>query len=571
MLRSTLLPEIRITEFYGRPDDWGPVVRVIKVTAGRVTHMTTIGHRIAAACDNGTVSVYDSTTGALRVSLNPAYPTEAVRGSPDGTILFCTHRESPSITLWDIQTGGLIHTFALESEVNDTAVSLNGRYLACGSSDGSVRFWEVANRMESPTFGNGLPVTHLCWLAPEELLAVANLASLRIWDVVARTVRYALRIPDSICGAAYSQKLNQLAIMANLGTESIITTIDSRTGVSSISCRIQQQLSCLAFSQTTKEIVCGMQTHGMQLFNIPMKRWRGFDHPATITSVSTLSNGIVVANSPGSGIQLLNLDSGYGPSGRPITPAVAVHSIDPDGIVAMFPATRDHIILLRATIMVRLTRIPTRGAFLADNTVVPCASLVHEMAVYCFIEGGKKYLQLWKFSRKLPEWFVETDELPLLARISPTGTRVVTFHTLTVDIHGCIYIRDTETGRILASLLTLDFVPLDVTFDSFDSETRFYFHHTTYRIPYVLTPSVWPGGPENLTIGGVPIPLWVQPRNSRFSVDDSHEWVVSDSQRICWIPPGYIGSIQASYCWAGSSLVMVGEDGALRRFTLREK
>lgn len=74
--------------------------------------MTTIGDtstaRIAAARDDGTVGIYDSITGVLRLSLSPPQSIQMITGSPDGSILFCTHRESPSITLWDMQTGGLV-------------------------------------------------------------------------------------------------------------------------------------------------------------------------------------------------------------------------------------------------------------------------------------------------------------------------------------------------------------------------------------------------------------------------------------------------------------------------------
>jgi WD40 repeat protein len=135
--------------------------------------MTTFGHRIAAACDDGTVGIYDSVTGVLRLSLSPPDPVQAIRGSPDGSILFCTH-QGPSITLWDIQTGGMIHTFVLERKVEDIAVSSKGRYLACGLSDGFVKIWEIANKMEGAAIGSGSPATHLCWVEPEERLVVAG-------------------------------------------------------------------------------------------------------------------------------------------------------------------------------------------------------------------------------------------------------------------------------------------------------------------------------------------------------------------------------------------------------------
>ena len=62
-------------------------------------------------------------------------------------------------------------------------------------------------------------------------------------------------------------------------------------------------------------------------------------------------------------------------------------------------------------------------------------------------------------------------------------------------------------------------------------------------------------------------------------MDTSREWVVSDSKRIFWIPPGYIESTQVSYAyrvieedcyWAGSNtLVMVSRDEVLRALTFR--
>src|SRR5258708_24971529 len=52
----------RITAFYGRSNAWGIVLRTITAGSKRVTSMTTFGHRIAAACDDGAVDIYDSVT-----------------------------------------------------------------------------------------------------------------------------------------------------------------------------------------------------------------------------------------------------------------------------------------------------------------------------------------------------------------------------------------------------------------------------------------------------------------------------------------------------------------------------
>ena len=117
--------------------------------------MTTIGHGIATASGDGMVDIYDSVAGVPRLSLSSPHPIKTMTGSPDGCTLFRTHRDTPSITSWDIQTGGRIHTFVLKSKINNTAISLNGRFLACGLSDGSVKFWDITSRMEGTASESG--------------------------------------------------------------------------------------------------------------------------------------------------------------------------------------------------------------------------------------------------------------------------------------------------------------------------------------------------------------------------------------------------------------------------------
>jgi WD40 repeat protein len=323
----SLSQKTQIFGFYGGPDNWGPVLRTIKGTPRGFVCMTIVGHgstaRIAAAGSDGTVYIYGSVTGALRLSLSPPHPTQTITGSLDGSILFCTHRGGPSITLWDIQTGGLVHTFTLATEATDTAVSMNGRYLACGLSDTTVDIWEVANRTAGPALWSGSPITCLCWLAPEERLMVAVGASVYIRDITAGgIVIRSFNMEYQVCGAVYSQRFNLLAVMT---TEYYLTFIDTQPGSSLAPYTLRQGLSSFAFSQTTRELVCGLKTRGLALIDISARSWTCFDFPATVTTVSKLSNGTVVANVAGSGIQLLNLDKAYASSQQRIPPALTVH------------------------------------------------------------------------------------------------------------------------------------------------------------------------------------------------------------------------------------------------------
>ena len=89
----------------------GDVLRTIKADSGRFTHATVVGKSIAAACEDNTINVYDAVTGVLRLSLNSLRQATMAEGSSDGSLLFYAHRPFCEMTLWDMQTGGLIRTF----------------------------------------------------------------------------------------------------------------------------------------------------------------------------------------------------------------------------------------------------------------------------------------------------------------------------------------------------------------------------------------------------------------------------------------------------------------------------
>ena len=525
--------------------------------------MTTFGHKIAAVCDDGTVGIYDSITGVLRLSLSLTNPVQTIKGSPDGSVLFCAHK-TPSITMWDIQTGGLIHTFDLECNAEDIAISSKGRYLACGLSDESVEVWEVASKMEGgPDIWIGSPITSFCWLEPEEQLVVSTGTLVRVWNLVAGTVLQTFPIRYPANHMAYSQKFNQLAIMSRPTPESTITiTITNpQTGISTTPHQFHQPLSCFAFSQTTEGLVCGMETHGLQLFDISTQRLKHIDHPDTMTSVSSLQNGTVVANFAGSGIQLLSLDGGHASSQQPTISVLAMDTFDEDRIIAIFPTTRDHIALLETATMSQLLKIPVQdtGPAPTNHTTILCASHGNLVAVRYFEEGHRGFLQSWRFHMGVPRWTVEVDGVPEICRISPTAVQLVTLHT--ADCLGRVCVWNAQNGHLDAWLDRFSLThPLDLEFTS-DTDLRL--HYDTFRLFYIVSP-------EGLIFHGKEAgPLLPKQSQKRWClhVDDAHEWVVNDSKRICWIPPGYIGSIQPSYCLYGSSLVMVGQDRMLRRLT----
>ena len=188
------------------------------------------------------------------------------------------------------------------------------------------------------------------------------------------------------------------------------------------------------------------------------------------------------------------------------------------------------------------------------------ASLENKVAVLWHETGPGYSLQMWEFSDQHPRWTQPTRRPPSTGSISPVGNRLLTY--VKEGRRSAVEIRDTSNGHLLAEVVNYSGVPrpLDITFDS---EDQFSFHYDTHREPYVINPASLTG--HRSITRSAKQRLEGQVRERDYRLDDSHEWVFCGVQRICWVPPEYIGSVPTSHWWVGSSLVMVGQDRALRR------
>jgi WD40 repeat protein len=134
-----------VVAFSGAPDTWGLLLRTINIRPRQLTCIATSAQRIVAACED-VVDIYDAVTFVLRQSLRAPETVTKILGSPDGSTLFFAH--SHSVTMWDIQTGGLTHSFTTQSTITDIGISTTGDHIACGSSDGPVAFWNIHTKEE---------------------------------------------------------------------------------------------------------------------------------------------------------------------------------------------------------------------------------------------------------------------------------------------------------------------------------------------------------------------------------------------------------------------------------------
>jgi hypothetical protein len=182
-------------------------------------------------------------------------------------------------------------------------------------------------------------------------------------------------------------------------------------------------------------------------------------------------------------------------------------------------------------------------------------------------------MEVWKSGTPLPEWAEAAGEAGPLCGWSPECTRIVTLYD---SPRRELHIKDVKDGTILANLpIEGDDLETGEVYDlTFDSETRFHLkiegpgRHV--QIPHDII--ALPSGYYSHTITkGEPVPLSEPRATLPYTLDANCEWVVdAESRKVCWISPGNVRRGNGGHFWVGLELIMVGDDGVVRKVSFKE-
>ena len=154
------------------------------------------GHYLASGSNDKTIRIWDLNTGKEKATLkgnwNPVAPSR-LRGhhffslsySPDGRYL-ASGSDDKTIKIWDLATGKETTTLKGHSgRVRSVSYSPDGRYLASGSNDNTVKIWDLATGKEKATLkGHVNEVTSVSYSPDGRYLASgSDDKTIKIWDL----------------------------------------------------------------------------------------------------------------------------------------------------------------------------------------------------------------------------------------------------------------------------------------------------------------------------------------------------------------------------------------------------
>jgi len=673
-----------VSEFIGAPSDWGFLLRTIDPRPRRPTCITTSRQGIVAACED-IVNIYDIVTGVLQQSLPTPEIVTKIEGSPDGSILYLVH--SFSVTMCDVQTGGLSHTFTTKSEIDDVAVSPTGDHIACGLSNGTVALWNIHTKEEGEGFGNSKSVVAISWLSPL-VLAIVTQSSLyfhnidigKTWDGLSFSgcawgmvhliededenenedededeygygheygykhgygdgygyfdddddddeYMYPYQRPclpedkdedededededpdedenkdeDGDGDGDGDDNENQDQVVA-MGRLLVGTSQPASVGASQELCSFEvfrykqasssQQPKVTKYEQKWKPQQRGPLMHlgqltsptlmgagvwcitppsGVKVFDTDTGWTENLSPLDAATSVADSSSDVIVVQTKDS-IQIFSRRVRTSQDARGDKRVSHIYSLDENHIICVLQSTR-HLTLFEKLDTVQEINpgdaTLSLGSLLTNQSPSPCASLCCGLVAEF---GISAVMEALRSRTLLPEWTSAADEDMPLGGLSPECTRIVT-------VYGSprqeLQVKDCKDGNVLANLpLEGDFRTGEIYDLTFDSETRFRLkvdgsgRHV--QIPYEITES--PSGQYSHTIiKGESVSLSEPHEKPPYTLDANCEWVLdARSRRICWISPEDIRKGNGGHFWAGTSLVMLGEDGVVRKVSFKE-
>ena len=248
-------------------------------------------HLVSSSLDH-TIRIWDPASGKLERVLsadqNENENVVPLAFTPDGRLLAsaCGFRameqgcKDPSIKLWTFATGQLAGKLTgHKTRVRALAFSPDGRLLASGGEDRTVRLWNLATAAEVRFIPMELGAYALSFSPDSKWLAAQENQVIHVLDVASGREMHPLRQPNGGFGVAFAPDGRWLA---STGSEPHVTLWDLATWSPAHRVR-SEDMNChgLAFSPDGKLLAAACADHTVKLFDaVSLHRLRTLGEPA---------------------------------------------------------------------------------------------------------------------------------------------------------------------------------------------------------------------------------------------------------------------------------------------------
>jgi PKD repeat protein len=249
--------------------------------------------RIAAANEDGTISLWDVSTGQVANTLT-GHATEviALAWNPNGSHL-ASGGSDGLMLIWDLNNLQPVVTQQATDSVTAMAWSANGARLAVGSADGTITLYDTVGTATPLTPANDDAVNALAWGASDtRLLIGVDDGSIILLDLTNGLPVYTLQADDDVTSVAWSPNSQQFATGIADGTVIVWDTASGQPALPTLA-EHNDAVTVVAWSPLGTQILSGSADGDIILWDATtgttVQTFSG--HTDAVTSVEWNSDG----------------------------------------------------------------------------------------------------------------------------------------------------------------------------------------------------------------------------------------------------------------------------------------